>query len=121
MQGEGAYANKKPRSLLTAHLHSKLLDISDFGPLVGVQTKLSRGKLAISQAQTNSAPHPRAREKALDPDHILPAGNFDGSCLQKSTLKLTLLRPSSKRRWCHRWKACELPFSCTTRFSNWSR
>jgi AsmA family protein len=83
VQGNGTYVNKKPRPLLTAHLRSKLLDISDLGPLVGVQTKLSGGKPAVSQVETKNRPAAKAKEKIVDPDHILPSGSFDGSRLQK--------------------------------------
>lgn len=83
VQGNGTYVNKKPRPLLTAHLRSKLLDISDLGPLVGVQTKLSSGKPAVSQAETNTRSAAKAKEKTIDPDHMLPSGSFDGSRLQK--------------------------------------
>lgn len=96
VQGNGAYVNKKPRPLLTAHLHSKLLDISDLGPLVGVQTKLSGGKPAISQAQTNSRAAAKARQNAVDPDHILPAGSFDGSRLQKIDAEVDLVAAKLK-------------------------
>ncbi|WP_218511594.1 AsmA family protein [Variovorax sp. dw_308] len=81
--GKGAYVDQKPRPLLSADLHSKLLDIADLGPLVGVQTRQSGGKPAMSQSETSNRPVAKAKEKAIDPDHVLPAGTFEGSRLQK--------------------------------------
>ncbi|MBO9513527.1 MAG: AsmA family protein [Variovorax sp.] len=81
--GQGAYVDRKPRPLLTARLHSKLLDLADLGPMIGVQTRESGGKPAISQAETRDRPAAKSQEKAVDPDHLLPAGSFDGSRLQK--------------------------------------
>ena len=90
VHGRAAYVNQKPRPLLTADLHSSLLDISDLGPLVGVQTRASGGKPAVSQADTRSRATAQAREKATDPNHILPAGTFDGSRLQKIDAEVDL-------------------------------
>lgn len=81
--GRGAYVDREPRPLLTADLHSKLLKLTDLGPLIGVQTKESGGKPATSQAQSSTRPAAKAKAQAVDPDHILPAGSFDGSRLQK--------------------------------------
>jgi len=81
--GKGAYVDQKPRPLLTADLHSKLLNLADLGPLIGVQTKESGGKPNVSQAESSSRPAAKEKEKAIDPNHILPAGTFDGSRLQK--------------------------------------
>ena len=83
VEGKGAYVDQKPRPLLSADLHSKLLNLADLGPLIGVQTKQSGGKPAASQAETSSRPAAKAKEKATDPTHLLPAGSFDGSRLQK--------------------------------------
>jgi uncharacterized protein involved in outer membrane biogenesis len=83
LYGHGAYVDQKPRPLLTADLHSKLLKLTDLGPLIGVQTKESGGKPAVSQGESSSRPAAQAKEKAVDPNHILPAGSFDGSRLQK--------------------------------------
>ncbi|MCZ2495254.1 AsmA family protein [Xylophilus sp. Kf1] len=83
VRGKAAYVQREPRPLLTADLHSRLLDISDLGPLIGVQTRETGGKPAVSQGQTADRPAARQQEKAADPRHILPAGSFDGSRLQK--------------------------------------
>jgi len=89
--GKGAYVDQAPRPLLTADLHSKLLNIGDLGPLIGVQTQESGGKPAISQAETSSRPAAKAKEKAVDPTHLLPAGSFDGSRLQKIDADVNLV------------------------------
>jgi uncharacterized protein involved in outer membrane biogenesis len=88
--GRGAYVDQAPRPLLTADLHSKLLKLADLGPLIGVQTKQSGGKPAVSQAETSSRPAAKAKEQAVDPNHILPAGSFDGSRLQKIDAEVDL-------------------------------
>lgn len=88
--GRAAYINRKPRPLLTADLHSKLMDMADLGPVVGVQTKGTDGKPKITQVQTNTRVSAAAVEKAADPNHILPAGSFDGSRLQKIDAEVNL-------------------------------
>lgn len=89
--GKGAYVDKEPRPLLSADLHSKLLNLADLGPLIGVQTKLTGGKPAASQAETRNRPAAKAKEKATDPTHLLPAGSFDGSRLQKIDAEVDLI------------------------------
>ncbi|MBB1600440.1 AsmA family protein [Variovorax sp. UMC13] len=88
--GKGAYIEREPRPLLTAELHSKLLKLADLGPLVGVQTKDSGGKPAASQASTNRRESAKAADQAADPNHVLPAGKFDGSRLGKIDAEVTL-------------------------------
>ncbi|VTU32302.1 putative protein involved in outer membrane biogenesis [Variovorax sp. PBL-H6] len=88
--GEGAYVEKEPRPLLTARLHSKLLNMADLGPLIGIQTQASGGKPRLSQSETSSRPAAAAKDRAVDPNHILPAGSFDGSRLQKIDAEVTL-------------------------------
>ena len=83
VHGSAGYVVREPRPLLTADLHSKLLDIADLGPLVGVQTKGSGGKPKASQGQTATRSAAVAQQHAVDPNHILPSGSFDGSRLQK--------------------------------------
>lgn len=89
--GKAAYVNKEPRPLLTADLHSKLLNISDLGPLIGVQTKGSGGKTRASQAETSSRSAAVAKQNAVDPNHILPSGTFDGARLQKIDADVDLI------------------------------
>lgn len=89
--GKGAYVDKEPRPLLTADLHSKLLNLADLGPLIGVQTKESGGKPKVSQSETSSRAAAKAKDKAVDPNHVLPAGTFDGSRLQKIDAEVDLV------------------------------
>ncbi|MGK6307934.1 AsmA family protein [Variovorax sp. DT-64] len=88
--GTGAYVEKEPRPLLTAKLHSKLLNMADLGPMVGIETKATGGKPRLSQAETRSRPAAAAKHKAVNPNHILPSGSFDGSRLQKIDAEVTL-------------------------------
>ena len=81
--GKAAYVNQEPRPLLTADLRSKLLKLTDLGPFIGVQTQASGGKPAVSQPATQGRATAKAAQDAADPNHILPAGKFDGSRLQK--------------------------------------
>ncbi|QHI96889.1 AsmA family protein [Xylophilus rhododendri] len=90
VHGSGAYVDRKPRPLLTADLHSKLLDISDLGPVVGVQTAETGGKPDATQAKTADRPTAKTQEKQADPNHILPSGTFDGSRLQKIDADVSL-------------------------------
>ena len=61
--GKGAYVDRKPRPLLTAELHSNLLNIADLGPLVGIETKAARGKPVTTQAETNTRSQAAAAER----------------------------------------------------------
>lgn len=90
VQGQAAYVQRNPRPLLTAKLHSKLLDVADLGPLVGVQTKETQGKPEASQAETADRNAAKSQQKAADPSHILPSGSFDGSRLQKIDVEAEL-------------------------------
>ena len=89
--GKGSYIDREPRPLLTAELHSKQLNMADLGPMIGVQTKASGGKPAVSQADTRTRPAAKAKDKAIDPNHVLPAGTFDGSRLQKIDAEVSLV------------------------------
>ncbi len=91
VRGSASYVQKSPRPLLKADLRSTRLHLADLGPLIGVQTKQSGGKPAISQADTNSAPTAAAKADAIDPDHVLPSGSFDGSRLQKIDADVTFV------------------------------
>ena len=88
--GQGAYVAKQPRPLLTGKLHSKLLNMADLGPMIGIETKGSGGKPALGQAQTRSRPSAKEAARKVDPDHVLPAGSFDGSRLQKIDAEVDL-------------------------------
>ncbi|MGJ7489616.1 AsmA family protein [Variovorax sp. ZT4R33] len=91
IQGKGAYVDREPRPLLTADLHSKRLKLADLGPLIGVQTKASGGKPAASQAGTANRAAAKAAGRAADPEHVLPAGTFEGSRLQKIDAEVDLV------------------------------
>jgi len=88
--GKGAYIDQEPRPLLQADLHSKNLDLADLGPLVGIETKETGGKPQLSQSQTQDRPTAKGKQKSVDPDHLLPAGSFDGSRLQKIDAEVDL-------------------------------
>ena len=81
--GKGAYIDQKPRPLLQADLHSNNLDLADLGPLIGIETQETGGKPKLTQAQTRDRPTAKAKQKTVDPDHVLPAGTFEVSRLQE--------------------------------------
>ncbi|SFN10297.1 AsmA family protein [Variovorax sp. OV329] len=81
--GKGAYIDQEPRPLLQADLHSKNLDMADLGPLVGIETKETAGKPKLSQTETQDRPSAKAKQKSVDPEHLLPSGTFESSRLQK--------------------------------------
>ena len=91
VRGSASYVDKQPRPLLTADLRSNNLQVADLGPLIGVQTKSSGGKPPLTQAQTNTKAAAAANGARVDPTHILPAGTFDGSRLQKIDADVTLV------------------------------
>jgi uncharacterized protein involved in outer membrane biogenesis len=91
VRGSAAYVEKQPRPLLTDDLRSNNLHVADLGPLVGVQTAQSGGKPPLSQAETNTKPAAAAKADRLDPNHVLPAGSFDGSRLQKIDADVSLV------------------------------
>jgi len=81
VQGRAEYVEREPRPMLTVDLRSRLLKLGDLGPLIGVQTKDSDGKPAISQAQT--ATRGQAAQEAARSSRILPDGSFEGSRLKQ--------------------------------------
>ena len=95
--GSVAYVQKEPRPLLTAKLSSKLLDIADLGPIIGIETKDTQGAAAKTnaaagsasveakaggpasasrpkQADTNTRQQAQAKERQSGGDKILPTG-----------------------------------------------
>jgi uncharacterized protein involved in outer membrane biogenesis len=94
--GHATYVEKEPRPLLTADLRSRLLDIADLGPLVGVETQGSGGKPAAAQAQTRDRPSAKATARGTDPDRLLPAGSFEVSRLQQIDANVTLVASKLK-------------------------
>jgi uncharacterized protein involved in outer membrane biogenesis len=81
---------REPRPLLTAELHSNLINMADLGPLVGVKTKESIGKPKTTQAETNTQAQAAAAERQRNVERILPAGSFEGSRLQAIDAEVTL-------------------------------
>lgn len=90
VHGQAAYEVRKPRPLLTAELHSKLINMADLGPLVGIQTKASIGKPETTQAETGTQAEAAAAERRQNVERILPAGSFEGSRLQAIDAEVTL-------------------------------
>ncbi len=81
ISGSGAYVSQQPRPLLTAKLNSKLLNIADLGPLIGIETKDTQsvptgtGTTAKpTQSDTNTREQAQAKERKTGGDKILPAG-----------------------------------------------
>ena len=79
--GSAAYVRQQPRPLLTARLSSKLLNIADLGPIIGLETKnttstpASAGTAAKpTQPETNTRAQAQARERQTGGDKILPTG-----------------------------------------------
>jgi uncharacterized protein involved in outer membrane biogenesis len=90
VHGQAAYVVREPRPLLTAELHSNLINMADLGPLVGVETKASRGKPKTTQAETSTQAEAAAAERRQNVERILPAGSFEGSRLQAIDAEVTL-------------------------------
>jgi uncharacterized protein involved in outer membrane biogenesis len=96
--GSVAYVRKKPRPLLTAKLNSKLLNIADLGPIIGVETKdtktavrgtakkvgspsnppstAAQASPKPTQADTNTREQAQAKERRTGGDKILPTGTM---------------------------------------------
>jgi uncharacterized protein involved in outer membrane biogenesis len=96
--GNGVYVRREPRPLLTARLDSKLLDIADLGPLIGIETKATGSGPAVAgqdskakpaaakekssstqasrpkQADTNTRAQAQAKERENAGDKVLPTG-----------------------------------------------
>lgn len=76
--GSGAYVDQQPRPLLTAKLRSKLLNLADLGPVIGLETKDTRsgilkGAIKPTQAQTNTRAQAQAKERSTAGEKVLPA------------------------------------------------
>jgi uncharacterized protein involved in outer membrane biogenesis len=80
IRGSGDYLSKKPRPLLTAKLESKLLKLSDLGPIIGLETKKTAAKAGVSvkptQANTNTRETAQTKERQSDGDKVLPTGSL---------------------------------------------
>ena len=78
IRGSAAYLQKQPRPLLTAKLDSKLLKLSDLGPLIGLETKNTAGTPGAvakpTQADTATRSQAQAKERQTSGDRVLPTG-----------------------------------------------
>ena len=81
--GSATYERRVPRPLITAKLSSKLLNIADLGPLIGLETKdtknptESTGRSAKpTQADTATRDKARAKERQAGGNRILPTGTL---------------------------------------------
>ena len=79
--GSGAYVRQEPRPLLTAKLNSKLLNIADLGPIIGLETKNTgavgqapAAGVRPKQADTMTRAQAQAKERSTAGDKILPTG-----------------------------------------------
>lgn len=91
VHGSAGYVSREPRPLLTADLHSAHLDITDLGPIIGVQTQDAGGKPVAKQSQTNTRAQAKEAQKDKAPSgRVLPSGSFDGSRLQKIDAKVKI-------------------------------
>ncbi len=79
--GDAAYVDQQPRPLLQAKLHSKLLKLSDLGPVIGITTKTSGDKAPATQAETNTRETAKAKEQVASGGKVLPDGTVKGERL----------------------------------------
>ena len=102
ISGSATYERKLPRPLITAKLSSKLLNITDLGPLIGIETKGTKNLAAserktakLTQADTATRAKAQVNERqtagnkilptgtlAAKGDGILPSGRFEGGRLK---------------------------------------
>lgn len=101
VRGRGAYVDQEPRPLLTADLRSKLLNMADLGPIIGLRTKdtqesqgsggaarpkaaetTTRGQAQQKERQTAGQKVLPAGTVAAKGDGILPSGKFEGGRLR---------------------------------------
>ena len=89
INGSGVYVRKEPRPLLSAKLNSKLLNIADLGPIIGLETKSTnpakgtpeaRGTKPAAgkptQADTATRAQAQAKERQTAGDKLLPTGTL---------------------------------------------
>lgn len=82
VHGRGNYLRREPRPLLTGELHSKLLNIADLGPLVGLKTGDTASNERPTQAATQTREAATSTENASGGDKVLPTGTFDATRLR---------------------------------------
>jgi len=100
--GDAAYIEQQPRPLLKTRLHSKLLDMADLGPVVGLTTKDSPDKKPATQAETNTRESAKAKEQVqsggdkvipqgtVKEARLLPTGKFEGGRFKAIDAEATL-------------------------------
>lgn len=76
LEGEGSYVMREPRPLLTVQLRSKLLNIPDLGPLIGIETRSRAGK-PLDQKQLSNRQEAARTDESKRGERVLPAGRFD--------------------------------------------
>lgn len=81
VHGSGAYVRKEPRPLLTGKLQSKLLDLADLGPIIGLETKdtkatpaAAKGDVRPKASDTETRAEAQAKERKTAGEKVLPAG-----------------------------------------------
>jgi hypothetical protein len=67
---------RHPRPLLTVQLRSRLLDINDLGPPIGVETK-SRAGRPTNQKEVANREQAKQSDKRTRGERVLPVGRFD--------------------------------------------
>ncbi len=98
LKGDASYTSKEPRPLLQIKIASKLLNMADLGPLIGVETQSGSGKPAPSAAlgtreTARGAVHATNANKAnpVNNDRILPSGKINPEKLRVIDAKVSLV------------------------------
>lgn len=98
LTGDASYTSKEPRPLLAIKLHSKLLNMADLGPLIGVETKSGSGKPApaaalATQGSAKAAVHAtnNTKQDPVNNDRILPSGKINPEKLRVIDAKVNLV------------------------------
>ena len=81
LEGEGTYVIRNPRPLLTVQLRSRLLNMADLGPLIGVETKSRTGK-PLRQSELSNREQAKGTDERKRGERVLPAGRFDPARLR---------------------------------------
>ncbi len=103
LTGDASYTSKKPRPLLQVKLQSKVLNLADLGPLIGVTTKSGNGQPDKSKTlqgpdAAKAAAHESNQTKGdtTNNSRILPSGKFDPSKMRVIDAKVTLAAQTLK-------------------------
>jgi AsmA protein len=81
-EGQGSYVVQKPRPMLALQLRSKLLNMPDLGPLIGVETKSRSGK-TLDQAKLSNRAEAKQTDQQKRGERVLPAGRFEADRLRQ--------------------------------------